>query len=688
LVRIPLPVTGNLDEDIQRAVEGAMVELQRERRSADAPRPVLVLQFDQGHNPSSLGNDFERTLSVARFLSHSKLSPVKTVAFIPRGTNVKGHAVLIAMACEEIVMAGDAEIGEAGLDVSADESIGPIMRGAYREIAERRRTIPVELALGMLDKELEVHKVTTEVSVQYVLSDELEKLVQRHAVESDDVVIPRGEWGRFTGRQARDLFVKYLADDREELARELGLPAHSLEEDSLLGHALEPRQLRLSGPITSAVAGRIQRMIDDELRRSEVNFICLRIQSSGGSLPDSMVLANHLADLDPSRVRTVAYVDKEARGGAALVALACDHLIMHPSAILGGKGTPALADDEIAVARQTIEDSLADKKSRSWSLLAATIDPSLEIYEYRHRLRGTVEYFSQEEVESRDDAEEWVQGERVAGQPLEVAGTRAVEMGLAKATVESFAGLKERYGLEGDPRLVEPSWAHVFIDALASPGMAMLLLVIGGAALYAELQAPGIGVGAFLAGVAFLLFFWSKYLHGTSTWLEVLLFLGGVCCLLLEIFVLPGFGIFGLGGGLMILASLVLASQTFVLPRSAAEAAELRGSMLVVIGAALGIFAAAIFLRRYLPDTPVLKHLTLNPLEDRQLTELSQREAVVDYGRLAGARGIVATQLTPSGKAWIENQLIDVIADGEVIDSGQEIEVIEVHGNRILVRAV
>jgi membrane-bound ClpP family serine protease len=218
--------------------------------------------------------------------------------------------------------------------------------------------------------------------------------------------------------------------------------------------------------------------------------------------------------------------------------------------------------------------------------------------------------------------------------------------------------------------------------------MAMLLLVIGGAALYAELQAPGIGVGAFLAGVAFLLFFWSKYLHGTSTWLEVLLFLGGICCLLLEIFVLPGFGIFGLGGGLMILASLVLASQTFVLPRSAAEAAELRGSMLVVIGAALGIFAAAIFLRRYLPDTPVLKHLTLNPLEDRQLTELSQREAVVDYGRLAGARGIVATQLTPSGKAWIENQLIDVIADGEVIDSGQEIEVIEVHGNRILVRAV
>ena len=70
------------------------------------------------------------------------------------------------------------------------------------------------------------------------------------------------------------------------------------------------------------------------------------------------------------------------------------------------------------------------------------------------------------------------------------------------------------------------------------------------------------GIGGFVSAVAFMLFFWSKFLHGTAGWLEVLLFLGGVCFLLLEVLVLPGFGIFGLGGGAMILASLVLASQT------------------------------------------------------------------------------------------------------------------------------
>ena len=134
--------------------------------------------------------------------------------------------------------------------------------------------------------------------------------------------------------------------------------------------------------------------------------------------------------------------------------------------------------------------------------------------------------------------------------------------------VENFAQFKQYYGLENDPTLVEPGWADFLIQALASPGVAVLLLLIGGAALYIELHAPGIGIGGFVAAVCFLLFFWSRYLGGTAGWLEVTLFVAGVACLLLEVFVIPGFGIFGLGGGAMVLASLILASQTFILPQN------------------------------------------------------------------------------------------------------------------------
>ena len=301
-----------------------------------------------------------------------------------------------------------------------------------------------------------------------------------------------------------------------------------------------------------------------------------------------------------------------------------------------------------------------------------------------------MQYFSQEELDDQDEPDAWQQDQQVTtdGQALEVDGPRASELGLAYDVVKNFEGLKGHYGLEDDPRLVEPGWADFLISALASPGVAAMLLILGGVAIYAELQMPGIGIGGFVATVAFLLFFWSKYLDGTANWLEIMLFLGGICCVLLEIFVIPGFGVFGLGGGLMIIVSLVLASQTFVLPRTTGQFAELRDSILVVAVAAVGMIAAGAMIRRYLPSTPLFNRVMLNPLNEEELARRTEREAIVDWHHLLGTRGTTTTQLTPSGKAHFGDELVDVIAEGEVIDRARAIEVVEVHGNRVLVREV
>src|SRR5262249_7666293 len=155
---------------------------------------------------------------------------------------------------------------------------------------------------------------------------------------------------------------------------------------------------------------------------------------------------------------------------------------------------------------------------------------------------GLVDYFTPEEVAAERDADGWQQGAEIGrrGQPLELSGEDAEQLGVARHLVRDFDEFKSQYGLEGDPALVEPGWAHVLIDALNSPGVSWLLLLIGGAALYAELQSPGIGLGGLISALCFLLYFWLAYLGGTAGWLEVLLFLAGMICLLLEVFVLPG----------------------------------------------------------------------------------------------------------------------------------------------------
>ncbi|MHB1033155.1 MAG: NfeD family protein [Pirellulales bacterium] len=673
-VRVTSPITDKVDARVRRAVNRVMSEAKR-----TGQWPVLVFEIDPG--PTEYG----QALDLARFLSSETLNGAKTVAYLPK--TLTGHAVLVAMACDEIIMQEDAQLGKAG---ESEQDIPLSMRNAYSEIANRRKTIPADVALGLLDPALEVVQVETEVSREYVLASRLEQLRKEKTVQASKVLLRAGEPHLLSGRQARELgFVKYLASDRRDVAQALGLPREALKEDPALAGDLRPVRIDLKGPINAKSIDQAQRMIEDQIRREDVNFVCLWIDSPGGSPADSLRLASYLAGLDPGQRRTVAYVPKEARADAAFVALACDDIVMGPSAVLGGPGAYQLPDEDIPLTVEAVEQ-LARKKSRSTSLPAAMVNPNLAVFRYSRTTDGLVDYFSEKEAAAQEHPDAWRKQEAVtvAGQAFRATGDEAEQYGLARGVAENFEDFKRLYGLEGAIALVEPGWADFLIDALNSPGVAWLLLLIGGAALYIELHTPGMGVGGFIAGVCFLLYFWSRHLGGTAGWLEVLLFLAGLSCILLEVFVIPGFGIFGLGGGAMVLASLVLASQTFVVPRNEYQVGKFETSLLVIAGAVCGVGVGAVFLRRMLPHAPVFSRMMLHPPEGEELAGIARREALVDFQRLVGTRGTTTTQLTPGGKARFGNDLVDVMADGEIIASGTEVIVVEVRGNRVLVKAV
>ena len=684
LIRLPLPITGSVDQQVKRAVEAV---LRKTHRAGE--RPVIVLEFWPAHSEFGEGSDFSRAHALARYLSSRDASRVKTVAFLPR--TIKGHAVLAAMACEEIVMAPDAQFGAAGIDEPAEEGIDPAVRSAYREIANRRRTVPPEVALGMLDRALEILKVETEISTEFVFRSDLEELRKKRAIRSEEVLIPAGELGLFTGRQARSLnFVKFLAADRRMLARALGVADRSLSEDPSLWGAWHPVRVMVKGVITPQLVASAQKAINDQIELEGANFICLWMDSAGGSLTDSITLASFLAGLDRARVRTVAYIPNNVRGDASLVAMACDEVVMGRNALLGGSGAQAFSPDDLRFVRELVRDNLAAKKSRSWSLAEALFDPSTTVTRYRHRASGLVEYFSADELAALPDADQWIAGKPVTrlGEPLRLRAPQAEELGLAQHVVGSFEQFKQIYGLTNDLALAEPGWASTLIDALAAPGVAMVLLVVGFAALYAEIHSPGIGVGGFIAGICFLLYFWSCHLEGTAGWLEVLLFAAGVSCVMLELFVFPGVAIFGLGGGVMILASLILASQTFVLPRNDYQFERVRDSLLTLMGTAVGVVVFGALMRKYLPHAPMLGHMVLEPPSREESDWLSHRESLVDFDDLLGQHGVTTTPLMPSGKARFGGQMIDVIAEGEAIPRGAEVVVTDVHGNRVSVRTV
>ncbi|MFV1967236.1 MAG: nodulation protein NfeD [Pirellulaceae bacterium] len=678
LVPVPMPITGTVDTHVKQRVDQILGELPR-----GESRPVLILEFRTRSDQAGAGSEFERCLSLARYLASRRLDGIRTVAFLPK--SVKGHAVLPVIACEEIILDADAELGDAG---SGETFIDATVRRGYSEIAERRRTIPVAMVLGMLDKDLVVYKAQTLNGVRFVLDSELDELKRTTTVSSVESIVAAGDMARFTGRELRLKygFASHLANDRGELAAALHLSSTAIEEDPSLGGTWVPISVHIQGPINRQSVNWIERSIRERLDRRRVNFVCIRLDSPGGSANDSVRLAGFLAGLDPSMVRTVAFVRREARGDASIIALSCDHLVMADDAILGGPGAEEVRRGQMPELRRAVQ-AIAEQKYRDWSLPVALVDSEMTVRRYTREGTREVRFFSEQELATQNDPEVWEPGGAIDTH-RGLSGQSAEEHRLARYLASGFDEFKQIYHLDDDLDVVQPNWAHMFVERLASPRFAGALLFVAWFALLLEFSQPGLSVAGFISALCFVLFFWSNFLHGTSGWLEVLLFLVGVASVLMEFFVIPGFGIFGLGGGILIIGSIVLASQTFVIPRNSYQMEQLPGSLMTVAAAGAGAFASLVIMRRYLPDAPVLKTLMLASPDEEQREDLSRREAMVDYLHLVGKRGRTTTQLTPSGKAQFGDEVVDVISDGEVIRAGVDVCVVNVRGSHVIVERI
>lgn len=681
LFKIDLPITGRTTERLRQPVLKAVEEAQ-----AQGAEPVLIFEFSVRKDQSDFGRGSKigYAYDLADFLSGGSLNAATTVAYVPQ--TVQGHAVLAVLACDVILMAPEADLGAAGVD---EKHITEVTLTNYREIVSRHKKIPVEVALKLVDPSRELLEVETDVGTEYTTPDGLAELAKKRTIGAKTVLLAAGQPGRFSGSEARRKgFISALAADRVEVARAVEVPPETVKEDVALEGVFQAVRVDLKGPIRADMITKAQGMIQDAISRQNADFICLRIDSQGGSPADSIRLAEYLLELDPSKVRVVAYIPNQARCDAALIALACDQVVMHPRAVLGGEGDYVFSSpDEIRTVRAEIRDVIAARKTRSWSLAAAMFDPTLNVVRYNSR-KGEMGFFSPEELAAQAHPDQWTAGEQVTkpGKVFVATGSDAVTYRLASHTVDDFAQFKELYGLESDPSLLEPRWSDTLVDALASPGVAILLLIIGGVALYVELHTPGLGVAAFVALVCFALFFWSRFLGGTAGWLQVILFVAGISCVALELFVLPGTMIFGLGGGAMVLASLVLASQTFLLPRNAYQMAEFQNSLLVVAAALLGILATAATINRWLPSAPLFNQMVLHPPSEEEAAAISDSESLTHFEDMVGMAGRTTTPLVPSGKARFGEELYDVISDGDFVPPGAEIIVTAVQGNRIIVR--
>jgi len=276
----------------------------------------------------------------------------------------------------------------------------------------------------------------------------------------------------------------------------------------------------------------------------------------------------------------------------------------------------------------------------------------------------------------------------------ELKADQLKQMAIASNIIDNASDVKTIFQLSNDPRLLAPTVTDQWIQSLAafltSPAVASFLIMGGFFFLSTEMSAPGLGVPGFLGVLCLLGFFWAQHFDGNAEWFEILLFAIGITFILMEVFVIPGFGIFGIGGIVMVCVSIVLAAQSFLVPLNVRDMEKLPNSLFPLVGAGFGILVAILVIPRILPDTPFLKNVILSPPKKPELDlgDAKDSEATADFSYLMGQRGTAATKLMPSGRAKFDDEICDVITQGQVIEKGEAVEVIEAIANRVVVKKV
>lgn len=409
---------------------------------------------------------------------------------------------------------------------------------------------------------------------------------------------------------------------------------------------------KVDGMIDLGLAPYIERVFSDAQREGAAAVV-LQINTFGGRVDAAVQIRDAILK---SPVQSIAFIDTRAISAGALISLAANAIVMAPGGTIGaampvqssGTETTAVGEKTVSYVRKEFS-ATAEARGRDTLIAEAMVDADVVIPGVTDR-----------------------------GKLLTLTTVESLKLDIADFEAPTLALTLERLGLK-DAQVVETSvnWAEQFVRFLTNPIVSSLLVTLATLGIILEIRTPGFGIpGA--VGIGSLGFFlyghWVVKLVGVE---ELLLAGLGVVLLLVEAFVLPGFGIAGILGLLALLGGLMLSTlgEGFSMEALFLAAGRLGVSLTVAI-------VISLLMLRFLPKTKIGRQLVL----DTGLTADHgfSSEPLSDHA-LVGKTGRALSVLRPAGIAEIDGKRVDVVSDGNYVEAGQSIKVDHVDGNRIVV---
>ena len=398
----------------------------------------------------------------------------------------------------------------------------------------------------------------------------------------------------------------------------------------------------------------------DEARSLHVDGIFLHLNTYGGLVNYADSMRTLIINCE---IPIYVFIDNNAASAGALISIACDSIYMRSGANIGAATVVNESGEKMPDKYQSYMRSTIRSTAESHGKVKKVVDgDTTEVWFRDPRIAEAM-------VDERVVVPDIVDSTRI----LTFTANEALQNGYCEGIYNSIPQIIVEALQTEDYELT--SYKATAFDRLLGFLMnpvfqgILIMIIIGG--IYFEMQTPGIGFALLASIVAALLYFAPLYLDGLVDVWEAVLFLVGIVLLLLEIFVIPGFGVAGIAGILCIIAGLTLS----LLPNDAFDFGGVTsGSFIValatVLASMLGSFVLIIYLTSKIGTDGMFKNLALTKSQDKEDGYVSND---VSLNAMAGKEGTTHTDLRPAGKVVVDGEIYDAVAENGFIEKNETV---------------
>ena len=283
----------------------------------------------------------------------------------------------------------------------------------------------------------------------------------------------------------------------------------------------------------------------DTAEKNDAKLIIFDIETFGGRVDAATQVKDAISGTD---IQTIAFINRRAISAGSLISLSCDKIYMTSGATIGATSVVDMSGEKQAEKSQSYmrEEmaATAEQSGKNTTIARGMVDEELS-FEY---LVVDGDSMKVDDIEGRKE-----------GKLITLTTELALKYKIADGTSESIEDILLDLSIENyDIITLDENWSEDLVRILTDPVVSSLLTTFGTIGIISELYSAGWGIGGTIGIICLTLALGAGYLTKLASATDLLIIFSGLTLLIVEFVAIPGFGVFGIVGLVILFYGLYL----------------------------------------------------------------------------------------------------------------------------------